>query len=706
MQTPSTSHSTAPDRYWLAFDVGGTFVDVLSFDLKAGRIEATKHRSARATAADSVREGLESHLSLMGAEPAGSARLAHGTTLVTNLLVERTGARVGVITTRGFRDVLEIGRMRRPSLYDLTVDKPSPLAARPARAEVTERIDARGRVLVPLDENDVAAAADSFRAQRVETIAVCFLHSYANPVHERQAASWLRDAGFFVSLSSEVSPEFGEFERFSTAVINAFAMPAVGRYLDELDQRRHGLQISVPLQIMQSNGGVISSPIATRFPVRLTSSGPAAGVIGAAILSARAGFQNLITLDMGGTSTDVALVAGGEIGYASEQEIGGHPVRTVGIDIRSIGAGGGSIASIDRTGALRTGPESAGADPGPACYGWGGEQPTVADADLILGYLNPQRFCGGRMILRQDLAQAALDRHIARPRKVSVDEAAIGVLRVCVTNMVGAVRNITMQQGYDPRDFVLAAFGGAGAVHATFVAAELHIPRVLILRDSGMLSAKGLLLTNYRVDEFRTYARSLGEVDCGALSAVFRELEDAAVAQLAESVGGRPEVQVRRVIEFCYEGQQSALPVDVGEFPVTPNHLASLAGRFGERFQQLFGFVPAGREPQILHVRVFVEHDLGALRLLESESLPVRGKDAQAVPSERRDVLFPGESRRLETRVYERDRLRPGDVLRGPAVVEEDYTNTIIGPGQHCRVDGDCNLVIETGLHGGTGGGG
>ena len=683
---------TAGNR-WVAFDVGGTFVDVLSFDLRTGRVATTKHRSSPRMGAESVRVGLQDHLARVGADVADVSRLAHGTTLVTNLLVEGKAARVGVLTTRGFRDLLEIGRMRRPSLYDLNEDKTPPLATRLCRYEVIERLDARGNVLTALNEDDVVAAIEPLRSQGVEAVAVCFLHSYANPAHEQRAAALLERAGFSVSLSAEVSAEYGEFERFSTAVINATAVPPVQRYMRELERSLVRLNLDAPLQIMQSNGGVISAKVAGRFPVRLASSGPAAGVKGAAILAARAGCSNIVTFDMGGTSTDVGLVADGEAAYASEQYISGHPLRTVGIDIRSIGAGGGSLARLDRTGSLRVGPESAGADPGPACYGWGGTQPTVADADLVLGYLNPERFCGGQLTLSTDSAIDAIETHIARPRRVSVDDAAVGILRVCVTNMVGAVRNVTMERGHDPRDFVLVAYGGAGPVHATFVAEELHIPRVVILRDPGLLSAKGLLLTNYRVDVYRTHVAPLDEVDCDALSAVFAKLEDEARTQLSSSVVGPPNIRVRRVLELCYEGQESALPIDVKASSITQADLDDLGRQLDTRFRSLFGFVPSGRRPQILHVRVFAEHDLGADRLLEANGRSPSERQ-ETKPARSRDVRFPGDAGRIEVAVYDRDDLGLDGSLQGPAIIEEDYTSTVVGPGQSCRLDATGNLHI------------
>jgi len=687
--------------YWVGFDVGGTFVDILSFDTETGRIHAFKHRSSRKDAASAVRDGLDSHLSAVEGLPRDVARLAHGTTLVTNLLVERAGARVAVITTRGFRDILEIGRMRRPSLYDLNKDKPEPLAGRRARFEIGERIDAQGQIIEALDTDALPAIIEQLRQQDIEAVAVCFLHSYINPVHEEQAGAILEKAGFPVSLSSKVSAEFGEFERFSTAVVNSYVMPSVVKYMTELKEELKTLDIGAPVEVMQSNGGVIPSDVASRFPVRLASSGPAAGVIGAAILASRAGANNLITLDMGGTSTDVSLVVDGKPAYASEYDLDGYPVRSVGIDIPSIGAGGGSLARLDRTGSLRVGPESAGAEPGPACYGWGGSKPTVADADLVLGYLNPDRFCGGDLDLRVDLATAALKNHVADSRGVTVDEAALGILRVCITNMVGAVRNITMERGYDPRDFALVAFGGAGPVHATFVAAELNIPEVIILKDPGLLSAKGLLLTNYRADVYRTSIETLAEADCTALTQLFVDLEHEAVAQLPTERSSDQMVRVQRILELCYEGQQNAVPIELDEFPVESSHLPIFADRLNEKFKAILGFVPTDRRPQILHVRVFAELVVDIERLLipPSEHKTASSGKHSSKPNHYRKVLFAEAGKRLRVPIFEREALAPGSALDGPAIIEEDYSNTVVGPNQTLRIDDFGNLIITIGAN-------
>jgi len=680
---------------WVGFDVGGTFVDIIAFDTDTGRFHFLKHRSSRRQAAASVRDGLALLLKETDKSPETIGRLAHGTTLVTNILVERTGARVGVLTTAGFRDVMEIGRMRRPSLYDLSKHKPVPLATRTDIREVGERIDADGKVLAPLDRAGVDAALAALRKDGIEAIAVCLLNAYANDSHEAEIGRLAEGAGFPVSLSSKVSAEYGEYERFTTCVMNSYVKPVAGRYFDGTVAGVGALGIRAPLEVMQSNGGVVPAATAAQFPVRLASSGPAAGVMGAAQLALRAGRGNIITFDMGGTSTDVSLVVGGEPAYVSEHDIEGLPIRAVGIDIRSIGAGGGSLARIDRTGALRVGPESAGADPGPACYGWGGSEPTVADADVALGYLNPVRFCDGRVPLDVDRARQALEGRVGRPRNVSAEEAALGILQVCVTNMVGAVRNITMEQGHDPRDFSLVAFGGAGPVHAAFVAEELGIPEVVILRDPGLLSAKGMLLTNYRADVFRTTIAALDGVDWARLNAGFQDMEAEARAQLVgEAATGSH--RTRRILGMCYEGQQNIVPIDLASFPLDPGDAARISAALDEKFKAIYGFLPQSRRPQILHARVYVERLQDALKMLAKEAAAAGG--ATAKPSGHRPMMFPNDGATPRTvPVYDRDSLAPGAEITGPAVIEEGYSNTVMGPGHSARIDGYGNIMIRIG---------
>lgn len=675
---------------WVGFDVGGTFVDIVAFDVRTGKVHVLKQRSSRRQAASSVRDGLRTLLAETGFSGTEIARLAHGTTLVTNLLVERKGSRIGVITNSGFRDVMEIGRMRRPHLYDLSQRKPEPLVDRLDIAEVGGRIDARGNEIEPLDMDGIAAMIERLKADGVEALAVCFLHSYADPAHEEAAGRIAEAADLPVSLSARVSAEYGEYERFTTAVMNSYVMPVTKQYLSGTVHNIASLGIRAPLEVLQSNGGVIPVETAARFPVRLASSGPAGGVTAAAVLSGRIGRRNLITLDMGGTSTDVSLVVDGEPATISEHELEGLPLRAVSVDIRSIGAGGGSLARLDRTGALRVGPESAGAEPGPACYGWGGTEPTVADADLVLGYLDPERFCDGRVRLDVERARHALKSAVADPRGVSIDEAALGVLGVCITNMVGAVRNITMERGHDPRDFSLVAFGGAGPVHASLVAAELGIPEVVILRDPGLLSAKGMLLTNYRVDTFRTAAGRLNDVDMDELNGMFDALAVEATAQLPPRDG---EPEVRRILALCYEGQQNVVPVELADFPVTKAHLPGIAEGLDRKFKAIFGFLPRNRTPQILHLRVIAERRLDTERLTQG-SLPPCG-EAPPLPRARRPVLYPTSGGiRVDTPIYERGLLPAGTEISGPAIIEESYSNTLVCPGQTARIDANGNILI------------
>jgi N-methylhydantoinase A len=684
--------------YWIGFDVGGTFVDILAIDTVTAEIHVLKQPSSRVEPAKAVSAGLQTLFRDFGVKAGDVARLAHGTTLVTNQLVEHAGAKVGVVTTKGFRDVLEIGRMRRPSLYDLSREKVSPLVGRQARVEVNERIDAEGTVIRPLDESEFMGATAQLIAGGSESIAICFLHSYVNPEHEEAAGRLLERAAIPYSISSKVSAEYGEYERFTTAVVNSYVMPALDKYIDEVADELDAIGVRVPLQIMQSNGGVVPASTAREFPARLINSGPSAGVNGATILASRASRKNLITLDMGGTSTDVSLVVASEPAYVTEQEVEGYPVRAVGTDIRSIGAGGGSIARLDRVGSLQLGPDSAGANPGPACYDLGGTYPTVTDVDLVLGYLDPLRFCAGRQSIDVQLAEDALEQHVAGPRGVTVDQAAVGILKVCITNIVGAVRNITTEQGYDPRDFTLVAFGGAGPIHASLVAKELDIPEVLVLQDPGLLSAKGLLLSNYRCDTYRTYIQPLLDADCDKLTSLFDRLEVEAREQLGGVGVSAKSVAVRRILELCYEGQQYVVPVTVGTSPITREILPEIAQRFDQAFQRLYGFIPKQRNPQILHARVFVEVALDVERILESndQRLPSLTIGLDALRTER-SILLPDWECRRSVPVYDRNKLAPSACFDGPCIIEEDYSNTIVCDGQRVRVDSVGNLLITRG---------
>ncbi len=679
--------------YWIGFDVGGTFIDLYCYDTEAGDFFTLKVPSSRERLPHAISAGIERLLTANGIDVDRVGRVVHGTTIVANQLVEGRGARVGVITTSGFRDVLEIGRMRRPSLYDLYRDKVPPLAPRDLRLEVRERVTADGTVRTPLDEAEAERAIDGLRQSGAEVIAVCFLNSYANPNHEERLGELCKRAGMAFTLSSKVSAEYGEFERWTTAVVNSHVMPKTAGYLGELGAVTGRLGIHPPVEVMQSNGGVIAAEIGAAFPVRLVESGPAAGVTGATLLAYEAGFQNVITMDMGGTSTDVSLVLEGRPSHGSEYFVNGFPLRVVGIDIRSIGAGGGSLALLDRMGALTVGPESAGSEPGPACYGTGGIEPTVTDADLVLGYLNPLRFCGGDTTLDVDAAREAIGKRVAEPSRVRLHDAALGIVNVAAVNMAGAVRKIATERGYDPRDFALVAYGGAGPVHAGMVAQELEIPEVLVPNQPGLLSAKGLLLSDYRTDVYRSLVALVADVDPASLERSFQQLEDEGTAQLAGARDQVAKFRFTRILEMSYAGQQYVIPVEVGEGPIRREQLHASIVELNRRFKQIHGFVPQQGTPQVLRIRVSAE---GVVRRRTPRDLPPAQTAPEATGS--RDAYFGrGRSILHTSPVYDRDGLPAGSRVQGPAIIEEAYSTTVVYPGQIARIDPVGNIRITAG---------
>jgi N-methylhydantoinase A len=658
-------------------------------DGPAGRLHCWKVPGG-GDAAGKAAAGLAELMARAGLPPGAIGRVVHGTTLATNLIVEGKGARVGLITTAGFRDIIEIGRMKRARLYDIFVENVPPLAPRPLRIEVRERMDAGGRALEAPREAEVVAAGECLVARGAEALAVGFLNSYVDPAHERATGEWLARAlpGVPVSLSSEVAPEYGEYERFSSVVVNAALLPHVGEYLGGLQKALDRVGVRPPVELMQSNGGIVPCALGLRAPARLVSSGPAAGVIGGAWIASRSGYRDIITFDMGGTTTDVCLIPRGRPLYTSEVELAGHPLRAVRLDVRSVGAGGGSLASLDRTGALRVGPESAGGEPGPASYGLGGDRPTVTDADLVLGYLNPDRFCGGARRLDAALAAQAIRRHVAEPARVGVIDAALGIVTVCATNMVGAVRKVTTERGYDPRDFTLVAFGGAGPVHAGQVAAELHIPRVLVPPAPGLVSAQGLLLADQRTDCALTYPVRLDAVEPGRLTAAFRRLEAEGRARLRDGPAG--PLAIERIAECCYVGQRNALPIRLPARALARADLGRLARQVDAAFARLYGFLPPHRMAQIVTLRVFVR------RAAAPAPFPLGYSGAQSAVASppARPVVFPGR-RVARCPVLDRAGLAAGRRIAGPAIIEDDYATAVIWPGQRGQVDRYGNLVIE-----------
>ncbi len=659
-------------RIVVGVDTGGTFTDFVL--LRDGELQVHKVLSTPADPASAILQGLQE---LEAFRDLGA--LVHGSTVATNAVLERKGVKTGLITTEGFRDVLEIGRQTRPKLYSIRVEREPALVSRDLRVEVTERLDELGDVLIPLDSGSVEAAIATLKQSDVRSVAVCLLFSFANPDHERAVTRAARAAGFHVSASSEVLPEFREYERTSTVVLNAYVAPIMDRYLGRLEQ---SLPSDAPLRIMQSNGGSISAATARHEAARTLLSGPAAGVVGAAYVASAAGFERSISFDMGGTSTDVALIDGG-ISETTDGNIGGHPTKLPMIDIHTVGAGGGSIAWFDSGGALRVGPRSAGADPGPAAYGRGGTEPTVTDANVVLGRLIPEAFLGGGMTLDRDAALAAVGEIAARLGS-TVEEAALGMVRVANANMEAAIRVISVERGHDPRRFTLVAFGGAGPLHACELAAVLRIPRVLVPSTPGVLSALGMLAADILKDYVQTVMVSTDQA-AGKVEPIFAELEQRGREELLREGVEEDRTVIERYLDLRYVGQSYELLV-----PYEGDLAAAIAG-FHVAHDRRFGYSDPRERVQVVNVRLKAR---GVADRPEIERVPL-DPTAQAVPVELRPVVFTGATVAHDTPIFDRATLVPGSTISGPAIVTQYDTTTVLPPGWRLTVDATRSLVAE-----------
>jgi len=588
----------------IGVDSGGTFTDICLFEEESGCIAVWKVPSTTADPSLAVALGLGEGLAWIAARASDVSYFGHGTTVATNALIQHRGAPTGLITSEGFRDLLEIGRQKRPDLYDLQADKPAVLVERRFRCEVPERLRHDGCVETVLDEAAVRNATHVLRDAGVSAVAVCFLYSFLDAAHEAAARRIVAEEfpEAFICASHEVAPEFREYERLSTTVVNACLWPVMAFYIRGVAERLAKLGISVTPYLTQSNGGVIGFDIAARLPVRTVLSGPSTGVVGAQVTARLAGVSDIITFDMGGTSTDVALLQGGEARLAREAVVHGYPIKAPMLDIHTVGAGGGSIAFVDPGGLLKVGPNSAGADPGPACYGRGNGEPTVTDANIVLQTLNPSYLLGGRMKVRGDLARAAIDRVAAR---LGMDRfaAADGVLAVVTANMARAIRVISVQRGHDPRDYTLVAFGGAGPLHAARLAAELDIRHVLVPRNPGILCAMGLLLADLRADFAATRLLALSSAVIGEVETVLAELRRRCGVWFAEAGIAADARRVALSADMRYVGQNYELSVPLPAGPVTPATFDELAVGFAAAHRQRYGFLAEGEPIQLVTFR-------------------------------------------------------------------------------------------------------
>jgi N-methylhydantoinase A len=672
----------------IAIDTGGTFTDWVF--VREGRIEILKVPSTPHNPAQAIANALAK---ILGEVPRGSqaARassqpegmtaldLVCGTTVGTNALLERRGGRVALVTTAGFEDVIEIGRQARPRLYDFFADRPAPLVPREKRFGLRERVTADGRALLRPSGRELGRVARQVARSGADSVAVCLLFSFARPAHEQAIARRLRASGLAVSVSHEILPEFREFERTATTVVNAYLVPVMSRYLGEVEALAKRGKRRATVRVMQSSGGIVSAAVAAREPVRTILSGPAGGVLGAQYVAERAGFHRIIGFDMGGTSTDVALIEDA-LRTTNESTIAGLPVSVPVLDIHTVGAGGGSIARFDRAGALRVGPESAGADPGPICYGRA-ERPTVTDAHLVLGHLAPEGLLGGEFPLDEPRTRRLMERSCGPIR--SIEEFAQGILDVADATMEKAIRVISVERGYDPRDYTLVAFGGAGGLHACGLSAALGMPRVVVPKFPGALSALGILRADVVKDFSQTVLLPAASVRAVAapLRRAFARMEALGRREMVREGFSQGTVRTERLLDMRYIGQAYELTVSAtGDFLKT----------FHRAHERRYGYADPARAAEVVNVRA---RFIGTTRKPELRRSHAARKDASAALVGRRRAVFRG--RPLVTPVYDRARLHAGARFSGPAIVAEYSATTVLPPGWRARVDAFENLILE-----------
>ena len=682
-------------------DIGGTFTDLVRVDERGALLRVAKVLTTPEHPDAAVEDGVAQVLSQADVPASAIAHVVHGTTLFTNALIERKGARTALITTRGFRDAIEIGREHRYDMYDLFMERPTPLAPRHLRFELDERVLADGSVLTPLDPEEVLRLIAVLRAEGIEAVAVCLLHSYGNPAHEQAVGELLRAHAPEIgcALSCAVVAEIREYDRTSTTLTNVYVQGLAGRYLKRLEERLGAIGIEGSLFVMQSNGGVCDVEAACRFPVRLIESGPAAGALAAAHYGRLIDCPNLLSFDMGGTTAKACLIEHGEPLIAPHFEVdrkyrfkkgSGLPVKVPVIEMIEIGAGGGSIARIDGLGRLTVGPDSAGADPGPACYGKDGEQPTVTDADLTLGYLDAEFFLGGQMRLDQDAAARAIETRIGEPLELDVVRAAWGIHQLVNENMASAARIHAVERGKDIERFPLFAFGGAGPVHAYHIAKILRCPRVVYPLAAGVMSAIGFLSAPLAFDFVRSLPGKLEAMDWDAVNAALAAMERQGSQVLRRTVPA-DQITFRRFGDLCYRRQGYEIRVPVPAGVLGPDSRNAIRQAFEQAYGAIYGHILPELEIDVVSWRVVAEGPRPLLRSPTTEASSAGGELLKG----RRPAYMPEFDGFAEVPVYDRYRLRPGDAFEGPAIVEERESTVVLGPDARARVDDVLNLIVE-----------
>ncbi len=684
-------------RYRIAVDVGGTFSDFVVLDEATGEVSILKVPSTPHDPSEAVLEGV-GRLTGRGVAPSDVTFFSHGTTVATNTLLEEKGARTGLLVTEGFRGIYEVQDQTRgygPATYDLFFERPRLLALPRHTEEVRERVDAQGAVLCPLDEARAVAAIRRLRDTGVESIAVCLLFSFMRPEHEQRLAALIarEHPDCTVSLSSEVLPQIREYYRLSTTVINAYVAPRLARYLASMEARLRESGVTTrQLFVMQSNGGVTTFGTAAQRAVTTILSGPAAGVTAAAALAAAAGADQVITFDMGGTSADIALVEHGTPTETTRGQIGRRDIAVPMLDINTISAGGGTLAWVDAVGVLQVGPQSAGADPGPVCYGRGGTQPTVTDANLVLGYLNPDYFLGGELRLDRAAAERAIRERIAAPLGLDPLRAAAGIVEIINVHMEQGIKAVSSERGYDLREFALVAFGGAGPVHAARLAADLDIPRVIVPAHPGVTSALGLLMSDVKHDYVRSRLRLLAETPLEEANAILDELTERARADLAAEGFAPEQIALQYLLDLRYAGQGYELSVPAPRVPLDAATLQEARQRFDALHERLHGHQAPDEPVELVSYRLVAYARVPQVRL---QRYPAATTDVSAALKGSRLVTFPEYGEPTPCPLYDRARLAPGHVVRGPAILEQVDSTVVVHPGQEATVDPYRNVIIR-----------
>jgi N-methylhydantoinase A len=677
-------------RYRVGVDVGGTFTDLVVLDLEAGELRTEKTLTTPRDLWEGIWAGLE-----QAGVPLDDVEIAHGTTVGLNTFLERRGVPTGLITTHGFRDAYEIGTGARTEMYNLFFRKPVPLVPREHRLEVRERLDAAGEVVTPMEEDDVVAAAEHFRRHEIRDIAVCFLHSYRNPAHEERAAAILAEVypEALVSVSHALVRQWREYDRTSTTAINAYIRRRTGAYVERATEALRDAGYERDFFVNQSSGGVVSATTAMAKPVATLMSGPAGGVAASAEVGGAAGLRDVISFDMGGTSTDVAVVSDGRPRLTADTQVDEHPIAVPSIAIHSIGAGGGSLAWLDDVGALNVGPRSAGAEPGPVCYGRGGTEPTVTDANLVLGRVAPAEFVPGGLVLDREAAIEAIEREVGGPLGLGPIEAAAGIVEIVNLKMAMAVRAVTVQRGLDPKDFALCAFGGAGAAHACWIARELGIPRIVVPTASGQFSALGIALTDVRHDFVRTVLTSQDEVTPEFLTRLFGAIEADARDALEREGVAPGQAAMARSIDARYEGQEYTISVPLPDGDIDAAAIERMRERFHKLHEQTYSHSSAGEPVELVNARVAAT---GHIAEVDPPMIEDGGEEPPAAA--RADVVethFDSAGEAVECPVWRRSDLLAGNRVDGPAIVADVGATIVLPPGATARVDGHANLVVD-----------